>query len=365
MRKILLFNIFIVLGMGAIGVYLTTIYTAYKGSEKCQSCHPKIYNAFMKTGHAHIVHKVEKGTPPKMPFSSVPAPPEGYAWEDISYVLGGYGWKARFLDRKGYLITGEKAQYNLATKEWVAYYPEQRAGTKRYDCAECHTTGWRTLDESGGVHQDALEGIAGIWTAPGIQCERCHGEGEAHMASEGDKGKIVKNTSAELCGQCHYLDGRPRIEAQGGLIRSDQYDELRNSPHGMLTCVVCHDPHRSTRYHLGGMKTPTCTTCHTDQAVRLPEMADLSCISCHMPLAAKSAVATGPGGILGDMHSHMVKLNTDPDARMFSEDGKFVLSDGAGRAILKVEFACRSCHNGEIARKRSVEWMYKNAGRIH
>jgi len=365
MRKVRLLIIVIVLGMGAIGVYLTTIYAAYKGSEKCQSCHPKIYNDFMKTGHAHIVHRVEKGTPPKMPFSSVPDPPEGYGWEDITYVLGGYGWKARFLDRKGVLITGKKAQYNSATKEWVAYYPEQKAGTKPYDCAECHTTGWRTLDESGGVHQEDLEGIAGVWAAPGIQCERCHGEGEEHIGGRGDQSKIVKNPSAELCGQCHYLDGRPRIEAQGGLIRSDQYDELRNSPHGMLTCVVCHDPHKSTRYHLGGVKTPTCTPCHADRTIRIPEMADLDCISCHMPLAAKSAVATGPGGILGDMHSHIFKLNTDPDARMFSEDGKFVLSDGAGYGILKVEFACRSCHNGETVRKRSVEWMYENAGRIH
>ncbi|OPX22986.1 MAG: hypothetical protein B1H02_05455 [Candidatus Latescibacteria bacterium 4484_107] len=148
----------------------------------------------MKTGHAQIVHKVEKGRPPKWPFSSVPVPPEGYIWEDISYVLGGYGWKARFVDRKGYLVTGKKAQYNLATKEWVAYYSEQKAGTKPYDsdCAQCHTTGWRASGESGGVHQDGLEGIAGVWTLAGIQCERCHGEGGAILQTEETKVKSRK-----------------------------------------------------------------------------------------------------------------------------------------------------------------------------
>jgi len=45
---------------------------------------------------------------------------------------------------------------------------------------------------------------------------------------------------------------------------------------------------------------------------------------------------------------------------MFAKDGKFVLLDTSGYAVLKVEFACVACHHG-----RDTEWMYGNAGRIH
>jgi hypothetical protein len=49
--------------------------------------------------------------------------PEGYTWDDISYVIGGYNWKARFINAEGYIITdkpGESGnteylnQYNFA-----------------------------------------------------------------------------------------------------------------------------------------------------------------------------------------------------------------------------------------------------------
>ena len=338
--------------------------TGYVGVEACGRCHPEIYAHYVKTGHAYVVNKVEGWSRPSYPFSSVLEPPKGYTWENISYVLGGYGWKARFLDRNGYLITGEKAQFNLATGEWVAFHPEQAPGTQSYDCADCHTTGWRTSAENGGVHQDSLKGIPGTWEAPGVQCERCHGPGNQHQAMEGDKGWILKDTTAELCGQCHYVNGQPRMEAQEGLILSEQYDQLINSPHHTLTCVTCHDPHRSTKYNLGGIKTPTCTNCHADRVVCIPEMADVSCVNCHMPLAAISEGTTGKGS-LGNMHSHTFKLNADPEVRMFSDDGELVRVDSSGNAVVEMTFACLGCHNDVDASTRNKAWMYRNGLRIH
>ena len=332
--------------------------TDYVGLEVCAGCHRGIYENFVRTGHAQFMHRVY-GSAPAYPFSSLCGPPEGYAWTDISYVLGGFGWKARFLDREGYLITGERAQYNLATRRWVAFHPEFLSGTKRYDCAGCHTTGWR---ESAEIHQDGLEGIPGTWALPGVQCEACHGAGRAHAA--GGRKRVVRDSSAELCGRCHYVNGHPRLEANGGLMQSDQYDQLIHSPHQTLTCVTCHDPHKSVRYRLGGVKTSPCMTCHPHQTVRVTEMTEQSCESCHMPLMSKSASASGPSG-LGDMHSHTFRLSAHPNARMFSKDGKFVLLDPSGYAVLKVEFACVGCHNGDTAPARNAEWMYENAGRIH
>ena len=34
--------------------------------------------------------------------------PAGMDWGDISYIIGGYGWKARFMDLEGYILTGPK-----------------------------------------------------------------------------------------------------------------------------------------------------------------------------------------------------------------------------------------------------------------
>ena len=326
--------------------------TNYVGSDVCAECHRAVYEDFVRTGHAQYAHRVDGGAP-SYPFSTLPGPPEGYTWEDISYVLGGFGWKARFLDREGYLVTGERAQYNLATEEWVPFHPECPPGTKRYDCAGCHHTGWRM---SVGEHPEGLTAMPGTWALPGIQCEACHGPGQMHAA--GEKGNIVMDVSAELCGRCHYVNGQPRLEADGRLMQSDQYDQLVHSPHQTLTCVTCHDPHKSVRYRLGGVKADVCMRCHPHQAVRVPEMADLPCEGCHMPLASRSATETEHS--LGDMHSHTFRLSDDPKARMFSKDGKFVLLDSSGYAVLKVEFACVVCHSG-----RDAEWMYESAARIH
>lgn len=146
----------------------------YVGSAKCAACHKQIYDTFMKSGHPWKITKVVEGKAPELPFTQVPSPPEGYTWSDVSYLIGGYAWKARFMDKKGYIITGadEKArtQWNLANpvvgKEagWVAYNPGKKE--MKYDCGPCYTTGYRPTG-----HQDNLPGIVGTWAEAGIQCE--------------------------------------------------------------------------------------------------------------------------------------------------------------------------------------------------
>ena len=88
-----------------------------------------------------------------------------------------------------------------------------------------------------------------------------------------------------------------------------------------------------------------------------------------MPKASKSAIVTesfdDDTGHLGDIQSHTFKLNTDPDAQMFTEDGKLLLLDDDGDAIVKVEYSCGGCHNGTEASEQSVDWMYANAAIVH
>ena len=342
---------------------------AYVGKDVCGACHANILEEFTKSGHPYKINKVE-GTPPTYPFSEVPNPPEGYTWDDITYVIGGYGWKARFMDENGYIITGETVQYNLTVDTWSGYHADEAPGTKPYNCGACHTTGWQTLDENGGVHQDGLEGISGTWAEPGVGCEACHGEGSEHVSGAGDKTKIVVDSSAELCSRCHFRDKGHRIEASGGFIRHhEQYDSMIGSSHRNHECVICHDPHKSTRYAQGGEKgSGVCITCHTDQQLLIEEMAHLECKECHMPYATKSATATGEGVYKkGDVRTHIFKINPNPDAEMFYEDGGkfYVASDAEGDAFVTLDFVCLSCHNGTDASKQDMAWAVATAKRVH
>ena len=78
----------------------------YVGRQTCSECHAEINEVFMKSGHPWKLNKVVDGQPPSYPFTEVPEVPEGYTWDDITYVIGGYNWKARFIGTDGYIITG-------------------------------------------------------------------------------------------------------------------------------------------------------------------------------------------------------------------------------------------------------------------
>ena len=136
----------------------------YVGSEQCGECHETEYAKFVLSGHPYKLTQIEDGKRPFFPYDEITGgvtdPPEGYSWGDITYLIGGYGWKARFVDQNGYIITGDESattQYNFANDfvdkpaEWVAYHPGEE---KPYDCGVCHTTGYRPQG-----HQDGLEGI--------------------------------------------------------------------------------------------------------------------------------------------------------------------------------------------------------------
>jgi hypothetical protein len=344
----------------------------YVGHDACQPCHSAIYGEYIQTGHPYKLNKVVDGQPPEYPFTEVLNPPEGFTWDDITYVIGGYNWKARFIDQNGFIITGDAVQWNLENQTWSGYHADEEIGTKPYNCGRCHTTGWQTVEDNGGVRQDGLDGMAGTFAAPGVECEGCHGPGSDHVAGPNSE-NIQKDSSKELCGRCHTRDAERRIAASGGLIRHhEQYDELVNSPHRFMECGNCHDPHKSVLNDLGGTTNGAdCTACHAAVAVVVPEMAGHDCKTCHMPKATKSAIVTstfdneGDTGLLGDIQSHTFKLNTDPDAVMFSEDGKLVLLDDEGDAIVRVEYACGACHNGSEASAETVDWMYANAAIVH
>ncbi len=344
----------------------------YVGSDTCAGCHTEIAEVFNRSGHAYKLNPVVNGEPPEYPFTQVSDPPEGYTWDDIIYVIGGYNWKARFINTEGYIITdapGESgnteytSQYNFANPivgtdaGWVTYHAGEE--NKPYNCGRCHTTGY-----SPEGNQDGLPGLAGTWAEPGVKCERCHGPGGQH-ASNPQGVQMMVDRDPELCGQCHLRGAPEEVNASGGFIRHhEQYEEIFQSRHITLRCVTCHNPHAGVvQLREDGVQTTrtTCESCHFQQAKYQdsqvhPNIAE--CIDCHMPRFVRSAVGDADK-FTGDIRSHLMAI--DPDqVGQFTEDGSVALSQ------ISLDFACRSCHvEGGIASVRSDQELADKATGYH
>ena len=155
--------------------------------------------------------------------------------------------------------------------------------------------------------------------ANGIDCERCHGPGEAHANGKGpivNPAKLSTARQFEVCLQCHlesasrtlpdsirrfgrstfsYRPGEPladytlyfefanarsdnRITVNGaayGLMKSQCY--MRSA--GRLQCTTCHDPHRQIRAAEAEERyTRACRSCHAAEH----EASTRDCAGCHM-----------------------------------------------------------------------------------
>lgn len=322
----------------------------YAGTEVCARCHAEQYNDFRVSGHPYKLSRAEDASKRPIPL------PQGYAWGDISYVIGGVRKKVRYMDRQGYIITAAKdgselkTQYNLETGTWSFYHKGEK---KPYDCGTCHTTGYKKNGQ-----QDGLPGIKGTWAEPGIQCEACHGPGGEHVR-KGDKKKITVDRSSALCGGCHIRGSKDKIPAKGGFIRHhEQYNELLTGSHKDLDCVACHNPHKRSEFSIKS----ECSACHTLQASAYQgstmEQVGVRCMDCHMPRAVKSAVARGKHE--GDIRTHLFAISTDAKAAMFyveKENGK---ERTYAKGFVTLDFACLSCHAN-----KDRKWAAAKAKGIH
>jgi hypothetical protein len=315
----------------------------FVGSQACAECHQDLYDSFMLSGHPYKLTAIVDGQPPEYPFTEIPNPPEGYTWDDISYVIGGYNWKARFIDQDGYIITGEDenatTQYNIFNEElelgdnWVAYHPGE--DELPYDCGSCHTTGY--LPEG---NQDGRPGLIGTWAFDGIQCEACHGPGSLHAGNPLAFRPIV-DRDGQACGECHSRGTVEEVNASNGFIQHhEQYEELFQGKHVALDCVVCHDPHTGVvqlRQTDQQTTRTSCENCHFSEAQNFKlEPHSRECVSCHMPRLTKNAVGD-PERFTGDIRTHLMAI--DPfQVGQFTEDGTVALSQ------LSLDYACRHCH---------------------
>lgn len=368
----------------------------YVGTVTCAACHPDPGTLHDRHGHSRALTRVEAFTSTPA-LGTVPNPPAGFVWSDISYLMGGFAKSALFVDTEGFLFTygtaDTLAQYNLANPAallpaaFVPYKPEQVASLPfDYDCFRCHTTGPESLAMNGGRRQDNRLGIEGTWSETGVQCEACHGPGSRHLVDPA-AGEMVVDTLGTVCGTCHVNPDEPDVIAveKGSIIGRQQFAEVAAGPHRGFSCTICHDPHASILHDRDHGLRNACVSCHADVDMASHEnnvfqwgdyVETLRCESCHMPLIASNAscrLVELPGDevvSIGDTRSHLMHIDTYAFdlADMFSTDGAQVRLDEQGRSGgVPAAAVCQRCHHGlgnaftltvaeagELARNRHV-----------
>ncbi|MCF8246696.1 MAG: tetratricopeptide repeat protein [Saprospiraceae bacterium] len=249
--------------------------------------------------------------------------------EKISYIVGsGQHTNSHILDINGYIYQAP-----------VTWYTQE----ERWDLApgfkgnNSHFGRWLT-EECITCHNNLPEQVPGSMNRfskmpTGIQCERCHGPGKLHV-EEKLKGILVdtskqadysivnprrlpRDLQMDLCQRCHlqgvavlnegktFFDFKPGMrlsevlnvylprytDSHERFIMASQADRLRmsecfkNSPD--LSCITCHQPHRSVEITPASQYNNACLKCHASTAcTEKPELRHSksdNCASCHMP----------------------------------------------------------------------------------
>ncbi len=383
MHKLLLIILSIFL-LSAMAVSQTFV-----GSDACATCHSTKYSDWKDSGHPYKFSVIENNQPPVYPSVAVNFEDTwmtdlgdgSHTWADIAGVIGGFGWKARFIGTDGYIIGtagssfsdagGGHNQFNFYGGEahgWVDYSASNTTKKYNYGCFKCHTTG----GDTSGTWLSGVDGL-GTFSEGGIGCESCHGPGSAHIAAPsktnidkvyefahqdnsiggldyGDGSVVTPDTEGNdvnfLCGTCHNRSYTSPINSSGGFIKHhEQWDEFLTTKHykNGFTCITCHDPHKRTIWDGEGI-TKTCESCHSDKAAQINHSGAATCIDCHMPFAAKSGTTRGNSGYKGDIRSHLMIINPDT-ASMFTADMSAVKDDAERKAALSPRYACLGCHN--------------------
>jgi hypothetical protein len=351
-----------VIGSEKMPVQMPDPNATYVGAETCKMCHPQEYDDWATTGHAYKLMTPDEALKLRadMPL------PGGYAWDDVLYVIGGWGWKSLYIGRDGYIITKKKDgsplvenQYNWQDGSWSAYHSGEE---KKYDCTKCHNTG-STYDRD---HLN-LSGIEGDWVFRGIQCEACHGPGSMHIELSGGRGVAINvNKTVEFCRMCHVRGNNASVihAADGFILDYQQYAELENGGKPFLVCTSCHFPHKPV--HNGatnpegkpGIERECEFRCHQEESWEFKGSTmqkakeDFFCTDCHMPKVTKAAIQVSD--IEADVSTHIFRIITDVDAEMFSEDGTQALG------FLTVEYVCLRCHTD-----KDKAWAASLAEGIH
>jgi len=334
---------------------------AASGSSQCRTCHQAFYKKWSTSHHGLAMQSFTAGfsrtalTPQVAPMKVGNASyrvvlgekagyveeqgPGGFRKHPIQHVMGGKNTYYFLTPMERGRLQVLPLAYDVLQKRWYdmaesgvrmhAEGPAERpipwtdsAFTFNTACYSCHVSDLKTnYDLTSDTYQTT-------WREPGINCETCHGGGEAHVAlyTKDLKAKhrdmrILRTTQMttaqrnEMCAPCHakmsplstgyqvtqrffdhydlvmlddpdyYPDGRD-------LGENYTYTSWLMSPcvkAGRLDCMHCHTS--SGRYRFAsGNPNGACLPCHQDRVANAqahtrhkPGTPGGQCIDCHMP----------------------------------------------------------------------------------
>ncbi len=270
--------------------------------------------------------------------------------EKIQYIIGsGHHTNSHFIEENGYVFQAPLTFYTQKGK-WdlpPGFENGNNTGFERkigLECMSCHNAIPNLVKGSENQYKNLPHGI---------NCERCHGPGEVHVA-EKSKGIVVDvsketdytivnpaklswNRQIDICQRCHLQGnavlkpGKSFIDFRPGMKLSDVFDQFSPEYEGEddvvmaahaerfqrskcfiasakgdlnsdkiqpgFTCISCHNPHVSVRQTNAQIFNSKCRSCHTtsNQKQCSAPVASLNkennnCVKCHMPSTGTSDI---------------------------------------------------------------------------
>ncbi|MGD1098614.1 MAG: tetratricopeptide repeat protein, partial [Bryobacteraceae bacterium] len=268
----------------------------------------------------------------------------------VDYVMGSGNHVRSYLSRtvQGTLVELPVSWYTENGGYWAMSPGYDRANQEDFrrtiisECLACHT-GYPAPAQ--GFNLTTNEPVFGDRIPEGIDCQRCHGPGRAHIDAAGsghaslesiraaivNPAKLNRDRQLEVCMQCHletthfplpnqivrysqrpfsYRPGEPLgdyelfFDHAPGTGYDDTFEivhaayRLRKSAcfqASQMTCTTCHNPHSIPREEEAAEHyTAVCRNCHaTAHEAKMPTGANSheakmptganSCVECHMP----------------------------------------------------------------------------------
>ena len=367
----------------------------YVGIETCKQCHYDKYESFIRTGMGSSfgVADTSKSIAKLSDKSWIYDPHLNFyyhpSWigdslfvnelrlkgtdttfslqKRMDYVVGsGQHTNSHIFNENDYLYQAPFTWY--AQKGTLDLPPGyENGGNERFDrligleCMSCHNA-MPTKFVKGSINKFKI-------IPKGIDCERCHGPGGAHVRKiqRGDltdtanfidysivnPGKLSAELQFEICQRCHlqgnvvlaeersFFDFKPgmklnkvmdvylpRFDNSGDrFIMASHVDRFKESKcfkqSGNYTCISCHDPHLSVRETNTAKFNLTCINCHkqNNEALCSADEEQIkqnnnNCVVCHMPASGSIDIPHV------SVHDHFVRKNYEASDSV--ENGEFL-----------------------------------------
>ncbi len=185
----------VIVGVSTIHTSLADTPNGYVTSKECAECHEKEYKGWSKTLHSKIVQDAKADRSAMLGDFSDPRAKEFAKEYDIELTVGSH-WKQRYLVKLKGEYYALPIVWSVVTKRWEDYSVSfwNRMPYSKF-CIGCHTTNYNVKDKTYSEHF--------------VGCEACHGPGQKHVESGGDKKFITNpanlpdNLRDMICASCH------------------------------------------------------------------------------------------------------------------------------------------------------------------